>query len=210
MPSQRGLPAAQGRSLRRRGPRGFTSRCSPSRRRFRRLDTASAPRPLTNGHLLGHSQTDAAPPLSRSALRSELRPPGRAAIRVISTSSLHLKRGTALIKGSRPTGSPPRMTMPASPLHRVVRNSSSLNQPACSGLPKSRRQHWQEHDRHESPDHGDARGIAPPASAERGHQRLIHCPPEDYAQASNRSMPRAPATIPVWRLMALPIGCCER
>jgi hypothetical protein len=120
VPSQRGLPAAQGRSLRRRGPRGFTSRCSPSRRRFRRLDTASAPRPLTNGHLLGHSQTDAAPPLSRSALRSELRPPGRAAIRVISTSSLHLKRGTAAINGPRPTGSPPRMTMTARPLHRVV------------------------------------------------------------------------------------------
>ena len=40
------------------------------------------------------------PPLSRSALRSELRPPGRAAIRVISTSSLHLKRGTIkLISG---------------------------------------------------------------------------------------------------------------
>ena len=108
MPSQRGLPAAQGRSLRRRGPRGFTSRCSPSRRRFRRLDTASAPRPLTNGHLLGHSQTDAAPPLSRSALRSELRPPGRAAIRVISTSSLHLKRGTAPINGSRPRDYPHR------------------------------------------------------------------------------------------------------
>jgi len=30
------------------------------------------------------------------------------------------RAGTALIKGSRPTGSPPRMTMPASPLHRVV------------------------------------------------------------------------------------------
>jgi hypothetical protein len=31
------------------------------------------------------------------------------------------RRGTAKIKGSRPTGSPPRTTMPASPLHRVVR-----------------------------------------------------------------------------------------
>ena len=111
MPSQRGLPAAQGRSLRRRGPRGFTSRCSPSRRRFRRLDTASAPRPLTNGHLLGHSQTDAAPPLSRSALRSELRPPGRAAIRVISTSSLHLKRGTTKLSSSQPIDSPYRRTL---------------------------------------------------------------------------------------------------
>ena len=30
------------------------------------------------------------------------------------------RAGTPLIKGSRPTGSPPRMTMPASPLHRVV------------------------------------------------------------------------------------------
>ena len=30
------------------------------------------------------------------------------------------RAGTALIKGSRPTGSPPRTTMPASPLHRVV------------------------------------------------------------------------------------------
>ena len=30
------------------------------------------------------------------------------------------RAGTALIKGSRPTGSPPRMKMPASPLHRVV------------------------------------------------------------------------------------------
>ena len=111
MPSQRGLPAAQGRSLRRQGPRGFTSRCSPSRRRFRRLDTASAPRPLTNGHLLGHSQTDAAPPLSRSALRSELRPPGRAAIRVISTSSLHLKRGTLAISSSQPMDSQYRRTL---------------------------------------------------------------------------------------------------
>ena len=111
MPSQRGLPAAQGRSLRRRGPRGFTSRCSPSRRRFRRLDTASAPRPLTNGHLLGHSQTDAAPPLSRSALRSELRPPGRAAIRVISTSSLHLKRGTLALSSSPPRDYPHRRTL---------------------------------------------------------------------------------------------------
>ena len=30
------------------------------------------------------------------------------------------RAGTAAIKGSRSTGSPPRMTMPASPLHRVV------------------------------------------------------------------------------------------
>jgi len=120
VPSQRGLPAAQGRSLRRRGPRGFTSRCSPSRRRFRRLDTASAPRPLTNGHLLGHSQTDAAPPLSRSALRSELRPPGRAAIRVTSTSSLHLKRGTVTITRPPPQTSPSSRTRSAARVHCFV------------------------------------------------------------------------------------------
>ena len=37
------------------------------------------------------------------------------------------RAGTFPIKGSRPTGQLPHRTMPASPLHRVVRNSSSLN-----------------------------------------------------------------------------------
>ena len=80
----------------------------------------------------------------------------------------------------------------------------------CSGLPESRRQHWQEHDRHESPDHGDARGIAPPASAERRHQRLIHRPAKDYAQSGNRSHPQSARDDAGVATHGTTYGCCER
>ena len=75
----------------------------------------------------------------------------------------------------------------ASPLHCLVRYFLSLGGVTDQSLSESRHQHRQDHDRRESPDRGDARGIAPPASADWRHQRLIHRPADEHAQTGNRS-----------------------
>jgi hypothetical protein len=102
------------------GDDGFTSGRPANTARFRRLGSASALSALQSRLAIRPLAAQRSPFTISISMESRVEAARSRKRRACLLSSGQRTRGTVAINGSRPTGSPPRMTMTASPLHRVV------------------------------------------------------------------------------------------